>query len=69
MKSGRTTSYTEGLITTIGVTVKVKLELGIYIQESNKMAVGLLCAVSPSAAVYNHMDKILSSLGVHIVTG
>jgi len=33
------------------------------------MAVGLLCAVSPSAAVYNHMDKILSSLGVHIVTG
>ncbi|CAG7840821.1 hypothetical protein CLOHAE12215_02245 [Clostridium haemolyticum] len=31
MKSGRTTSYTEGLITTIGVTVKVKLELGIYI--------------------------------------
>ncbi|KEI07003.1 hypothetical protein Z957_10555 [Clostridium sp. K25] len=89
MKSGRTTSYTEGLITTIGVTVKVKLELGIYIfknqivttamgqegdsgavlVDSNKMAVGLLCAVSPSAAVYNPMDKILSSLGVHIVTG
>lgn len=89
MKSGRTTSYTEALITTIGVTVKVKLELGIYIfknqivttamgqegdsgavlVDSNKMAVGLLCAVSPSAAVYNPMDKILSSLGVHIVTG
>src|SRR3712207_2692950 len=31
MKSGRTTAYNEGVITTIGTTVQVKLDLGIYI--------------------------------------
>ncbi|KEI03801.1 hypothetical protein ADU90_09000 [Clostridium botulinum] len=89
MKSGRTTAYNEGSITTIGATVQVKLELGIYIfkhqiittsmgQEGdsgavlvneNKMAVGLLCAVAPSATIYNPMNMVLSSLGVHVVTG
>lgn len=89
VKSGRTTAYTEGSITTIGATVQVKLELGIYIfkhqiittsmgqegdsgavlVDENKMAVGLLCAVAPSATIYNPMNMVLSSLGVHIVTG
>lgn len=91
-KTGRTTSYTQGVIRDISADVKIKYDVGLVtfinqvivvsnrgsfsdagdsgsliVDRKSKRPVALLFAGSTTHTIANHIDDVLSALGISIV--